>query len=604
MDDELVTGRLDHMLVVGHALRRLGIAQLVDERCPADPRSRVSHGQCVEALIVAILSGSHTLYRINELLEPYDLPLAFDWPHEVHHFHDNRLARALSCVFEAGITPMFTAAVVRAVAVYELELSRIHLDTSSVAVHGAYQDGEEPEDPDDPQAVPKVERGYSREHRPDLKQVVYGLSVTADGAVPVFGRVASGGRNDNLEGRFMVGQLKEVLPDPSATTLVGDSKLFSGETLLLAQEYRFHVLTMLPRSTGLWDEAFHAYRAFLAGGGKPTLLKATYPKQDEEAARPTQPEKVWQGRSFPLVYAWEDEDRTTHEIPLRALFVESSSLREQKSAAVHGRRDKALQRLERAVAVLDKQAFNCEPDARVAAEDLVRTHGSNYHVVHHEVVQVHQRKKRSKPGRPRKDEPVQYDLVWKVRCKVEEDPSAIEAAILREGSFVLITTRAEDEYPDERAFREYQEQNKVEQGIRWTKGPLAVRPVFLKTEGRIAALGFVYALALMVYALIQRDVRRLLRDAGTTFPGNKGHTKKPTTEVIFRLFEGINTVRVGSSRSATITNLTTPQVEALQLIGHPVLTNPFVTLTTPRQPRRGARGYRPPRPDDDPPASW
>lgn len=591
--EDLDIRRLDHMLVVGHALRRFGLRELIDQRCPVDPRSKVTTGECVEAMIATILMGSHTLYLVSDVLAPYDLDLIFGWGGQAEQFHDARVGKALDELFDSGVVSLYSAAVLRAVQVHELELDRLHLDTTSVKVFGRYDLSEEPEDPEDPQATPLVTRGNSKDHRPDLKQIVFGITVSADGAVPVFGRMASGGRSDSLEERFMLDQLAKVLPDPRDSLLVGDSKLFAGETLVLAAKHGFKVLTMMPRGVGLWDEVLADYDKALEAGKQPEVFKAVTASAagDEDKA----PEKLWTGASFQREYVWEDEEKVEHRIPLRLLVVDSSQLRVQKEPAVRASCASAREKLEKAVQRISTKDFNCERDAMDAAIDLVEKYGSPYHVVHHRVREVTRPAKRQARGRPPRDEQRVMETVYMVTVELEEDPAAVERELRRKSCFVLATTLlSEQEHPNAELFRAYQEQNSVEGSIRWAKHPLAVAPVFLKTDERIAALGVVYVLALMVYALIQRDVRRLLRDSGQTFPGNKGFTATPTTEVIFRLFEGINSYRVPGQQKVTVSNLTTAQIDALRLLRHQVLDDPRVSLATPRVPRPRSRGYRPP----------
>ncbi len=593
--------RLDFLPIIGRALRQLDVAALVDEIVPMDPRSRVSAGECVEALIVAILLGRHTLYRIDELLAPYDLELAFGWKGTCAQFHDDRLARALDDTFAAGPTKIQAAAVVRAVKVHDLELGTIHVDTSSVSVYGEYAASVPPLNPEDERAVPHVTRGHSKDYRSDLKQIVYGLAVACDGGVAVLGRVSSGNRSDPQETRWLMGRLAEVLPDPRGTTIVGDAKLFSGETLLLAQKHGFHVLTMMPRGVGLWGEAFTAFRAALGRDEPLTRLKVVYPKvflEDGTAVDDleAEPEKEWNGRSCALSYRWKDESTgVEHEFPIRALVVESTTLREQKTAIIEARRDKERKSLERIAARLGKREFKCEEDARRAAAAAIERHGPDLHRLVAGVVAERRPTKRPGPGRPPADEQREMETVWRAVLTIEHDQHDVDEAILRESCFVLITTRPStgpDACSDQELFRTYQDQNLVETAIRIFKNPQQVAPLFLKTDARIAALGLVYVLALMVYALIQREVRRLLEQRGADFPGNKGWTTRPTTEVVFRLFEGINTIRVDGVPGVTVTNMTTAQRDALELLNHSMLTEPGVAYAQLAKPKPRHRGWR------------
>ena len=437
-------------------------------------------------------------------------------------------------------------------------------------------------------------RGYSKDHRPDLKQVVFGLSVTSDGAVPIYGRVASGNRSDNDELRYTMERVRQVVPDPQATTLVGDSKLFCGETVRTACEFGFKFVCMLPRGVGLWGEAYSAYRKALAEGQEPTLLKGI-DATDEEGKPLT---KSWKGFSLDLTYRWtegEGTDAKAHEQVLRALVVESSSLTEQKRPMLEARRAKDRERIEAAAGKLSAKAFVCQEDAERAGKAKCEKLASDFFQLTSAVESETRPVKRERPGRPRADEKPELETVWRVRIAIDDEHTNLDELAHREGCYVLVTTLPRSgpgARTDEEVLRDYQAQNGIEACMHWLKGPLAVAPIFLKTPQRIAALGLVYVLALMVYALIQRDMRRRLATKEELIPGNKGWTDQPTTEVIFRLFRGVTTVRLGDD-TIIVTRLTTPMVDALRLFDCPMLSNPKIRLAEPTIPKPGKRGGGP-----------
>jgi transposase len=599
------SSRLDELLLISRELRRLRIAQIVDERVPADCRSLVTHGQCIEGLVAAILLGTHTLYSIADTLEEYDLELAFGWSSETAgRFHDTRVGAAMDAVFEAGVVAISHAALLSALKVHDLDLGRLHLDTTSVSVYGEYTSSQEPADPEAPQAIPHVTRGHSKDKRGDLKQIVYGITVSADAGIPVFARAASGNRADVLELRFMLEQIAKVLPEPRGTTLVGDSKFFSGETLMRAQSHGMHVVTMLPRNANLWGQAFQAYRAAITNDEPVTIFKAVYPDPgldgNPPAAGPKEPEKEWIGRSFDMTYTWDEkvepaadaEDsarQQQHDIPLRVVVVESSTLREQRAASAEGRRAKERARLDRAAERLNKREFTCEPDAARAADVFRERNGPDFHVLQTRVVHEERPGTRGRRGRPRAGEAPPMETVWRVCVQIDADPQILEEAIFRESCYVLVTTLPREgaaAATDKQVFDFYREQNSVEAAIRWAKNPLVVAPVFLKTEARIAALGLVYVLALMTYSLIQRHARARLLATRSVVPGNRGVTDNPTTEVLFRLFQGIDVVRTGPGEPPTVTRITQAQLDALRVLEHPLLKHPGVRFAPPRESGR------------------
>ena len=600
--------QLDHLPVIAHALKRLGLRQIIDELVPTDPRSIVSAGECVEVLITTILLGKHTLYRVSDYLAPYDLQVAFGFDDEVEtrHFNDERLAKALDHLFLAGGVPKaYTAAMLAAIREYDLSLKRIHADLTTISVHGEYAGGAAPSDPEDPQAIPHVTHGYSKARRPDLKQVLYGLAVTGDGATPIFGRVSSGNRAEPLELRFMLEQVREALPDPRESIFVGDSKLFAGETLALLSAHDLKFVTLLPKSVGLWKRAFDLFRRDQEISPAPALkvkrLRAGEQDEDEDDSEGEQLYHRWCGRSYDLPYEFEF-DSSRYSVPIRLVVVESDALKDRKTGPLERRKAREQAALTKLKEKCEAKVYACEEDARKEKARVLKRSVS-FHQLRVRVVSSQRPKKRSKRGRPRKEEKPELEKVWGLKLTITEDSEAFARTFSEETHFVLVTNvlvseGGDREAADRETLETYDGQDNVERCFRWTKHPLEVAPIFLKTERRIAALGIVYVLALMTYALIQRDARARLKSAGTTMPSNKGWSDNPTTEVIFRLFRGINTIRSGGADAVThVVGLDTEQVRVLDLLGVTALRQPRVQMAPPRVPVPGDRSFKPvPRP--------
>ena len=171
--------RLDHLPLIGAMLRELAVKDTLDVLLQPHERNEVTVGECVEALVLTILTGEHALSRVADTLAGYDLAVIFQRPMEAAHVHDNRLGRALDALWTAGLDRLYGAVVSQAIHRYGLDLARLHTDTTSLKVYGVYEREADEEGP-------VVTFGYSRDHRPDLKQLLFGLTVTAEG-VPVGG---------------------------------------------------------------------------------------------------------------------------------------------------------------------------------------------------------------------------------------------------------------------------------------------------------------------------------------------------------------------------------------------------------------------------------
>src|SRR5215510_2040711 len=223
--------RLDHLPVVGAMLRELAVKDTLDALIPPHARHAVTVGECIEALVLTILTGEHALSRVAETLAGYDLEVIFQHPVNALHFHDNRLGRALDALWEAGLDRSYGAVISRALQCDALDLARLHTDATSLKLDGAYERDIEAEGP-------LMTYGYSRDHRPDLKPLLFGLMVTAEG-IPVWGHVTDGNQNNSTEHRFHITQLRQHLPDLGKPLLVADSTCFAGETIALAAAHQF-----------------------------------------------------------------------------------------------------------------------------------------------------------------------------------------------------------------------------------------------------------------------------------------------------------------------------------------------------------------------------
>jgi transposase len=125
--------------------------------------------------------------------------------------------------------------------------------------------------------------------------------------------------------------------------------------------------------------------------------------------------------------------------------------------------------------------------------------------------------------------------------KAEEWPQAAQ----EQGWTVLATTVGTAGCSDEQILRAYQEQNStVEPGLRWIKNPAAITPMWLENPERIAALAMLTIVGLLVYGLIQRQVRLYLQEHEQHLPGNKGPTDTPTAAVVMSLFTPVMMVQI------------------------------------------------------------
>jgi Domain of unknown function (DUF4277) len=131
--------RLDHLPLVGAMLRELAITDTLDALIPPHERNAVTVGECIEALVLTILTGEHALSRVAETLAGYDVEVMFQRPMEAVHCHDNRLGRVLDALWTRGLDRVYGAVISQAIQRYALELTPLPTDTTSLQVYGAYE---------------------------------------------------------------------------------------------------------------------------------------------------------------------------------------------------------------------------------------------------------------------------------------------------------------------------------------------------------------------------------------------------------------------------------------------------------------------------------
>lgn len=546
----LSSATLRHLPLVREAISELGIDRVIGEVLPPDPRMKVTDADCVALMILNVLHGRVALYHMADWLSGTDAEVLLGPDCPAASFTDTRLAETLDRIFVAGTDDVLSA-VVRGYLLSDRcpRAYNVHQDTTSVKLYGAFNDAgellpppvETDGKPPDPQLVPPVPKhGYSKDHRPDLLQLVYGLSVQGAVGIPLCMSVLDGNTSDPAANRFHIDRLAGLLPPQDEVTLVADCKLCDPNTLGYVLDAAFHFVTLVPRSYDVRDALVEQVRA--SGEALPVLAEG--PRR-----RKTDPERLYRGRSFRASFPIHDPDTdTTEERELRFLVVASPGLEDREEGVIQARIQDDKARIEAIARKLENKHFSCRDDALRAILPLQREH--RFHDVEVTVESKEIKEKRSRRGRPPKGEQAPTSLVWVVASVgIHLDEDAVERARFHARHFVLITDHTDEEaWSDARILTTYREQHIIEghTGFRWIKGPAAVAPVFLKTPSRVAALGLVLILALMVRNYLEWAVRTALAKTDETLPNLNGQpTRKPSTENVFYYFRDVRIVRLG-----------------------------------------------------------
>ncbi len=535
---ELKPAVLRHLPLIREAIDRLGIRSVVDELVPPDARCEVSDGDCVTVMIANILHGRVALYDMGEWLATTDVGVLLWEGCPTSAFGDDRLARTLDHLWELGTDTVISEVASRYLQSEEAPSEYVVLnDTTTLSLEGAYVVGETGK-----AGAPIPRHGHSKDLRPDLKQVVYGLSLHGSAGLPLCGSMLDGNTCDQIANRLHIDKLAALLPPEDEVTLVADCKFVDAETMGKAWRTGFHYVSLLPRTFGLREELVEEVRC----GSFAIEEAGRYAGRTKE-----DPDRVYVAVSFERTMPVRDPvDGAIMHVPHRLVVLESSQLAlafENGLAGMLERREAALRAAFRKIAKLD---FGCADDARAALEKAAAI--ADLHTPEGRVVEVRVPEKRTKRGRPAAGEETPMHTVWRVELVAAPvDESAVERERFHAKHFVLLTDHINREkWSDVRIFETYRSQRAIEghTGFRWLKGPAAVAPVFLKLPHRIAALGMIFLFALMVRNWIQARIRAALAQASERLPDmNDRPTATPTTECVFRLFLLVSAVLVCES---------------------------------------------------------
>ena len=520
--------------MVADFCRRLRIREVIDELCPMREVSTsvVSHGQMVEVLVANRLTSPTPLRGVQAWAQEWAVGEVFGVLPEA--LNDDRAGRALDAI--APFLDKITGSVgLRAIEVFGVDVTRMHWDMTSISLHGAYPEAEEGF------AVPRF--GHPKDRRPDLKQIQTGLAVSADGGVPVFHRAYDGGAGEVCQ---VVGAMQALqkLAGPARMLIVGDSKLISYSNLA----------TMIEEKVAFIAPASKTYVPVevLAAQDLATATMVDYVAA-RDGAKPVERRGRWHVREDTMVLAGPRKKDPV--LSLRRVFVHSSA---RAAGAVTARRkklDRAGEDLARLGRSLGSRHY---PDAdAVTARIKVITRDRRVGAYLHTTVTTD----------PATNKPL---LDWHF------DPDAIAAEAAADGWYALLTNQPPTEADPADILRAYKGQEAVERRYQGLKGPLAVAPMFLRNNKRMTALISIICLALLIYCLVEREVRTAITPA-TTLPGlDAGRPAKPTAHLIFK---ALATLRLVPARDHTPSVIPQPAPLQLRLLN--------LLAVDPRRPRYG-----------------
>ena len=563
---------IDHLGIIAGIVDEIGIVEIIDQEIGTDVREKVSAGQVVKAMIINCMGFlTAPLYLFSQFFLGKATEHLIGKGVKAEYLNDSRLGRVLDQIYEIGVTFLFMKIVCVMAKRFEIKTKSVHIDGTSISVTGKYlqpekekveqsssveelldkaslqEDGQKKEE-ENCELVPiTITYGYSRDHRPDLKQYTLNLLTAESEGIPLFLQLGDGNDLDQNAFAKIIKDFKDQWQGEKPDVYVMDAAFYNKENL---NEFQYSIkwISRVPFSLNAAQE----------------LTQTLLPEQFTKST-------LAQGYRFCTVcneYA---------EIKQLWVVVESDERKEADLKSLSKRIEKSMSANIKSLKSLESKEFACEPDALSAAADFEKT--LKYHLLNE--LKIITKPHYQRRGRPRTDDGISH-YTYHIQASLTENKIVIKNHCYQAGRFILATNLLDEEINstvdaptelDEEKWtpalilKEYKAQQSTERGFRFIKDPLFfVSRVFLKSTKRIMALAMIMTLALMVYSLGQRQLRQALELTSSTLPNQKGKpTARPTLRWILQCFQSVHLVFVDGIKSSI--KLTNRQNLILQFLG-------------------------------------
>jgi len=473
-------------------------------------------------LLRNVLLSREPIYGLGEWAERFAPDLLRLRESDLEHLNDDRIGRCLDRLFQTDIPRLVLDVVRHVVQEFDVSLDELHNDSTTISFYGAYDHAKEEEQRGTKQRL-AVPFGHSKDHRPDLKQLLYILTVTEDGGIPIYFTSASGNVTDDTTHRETWDLLRQLV-GRADFLYVADCKLATRENLQYIHNQGGRFITILPRTRREGSD----FRQRLAADPDALAWDHFYDLVDDEEA---------------VV----DRLRVCAEVAVsregyRLLWYHSTR-KAQRAALCRAR---TIERVCSDLADLQTrlQASRTRFRDRLKVETAVneilqRRDAARWVTV--TVQEVSQEAfKQATRGRPGKD--TQYVKEMRVRYRLawELNTSQIKQDEITDGVFPLITNQ--HDLPAKEVLKAYKRQPLIEMRFSQFKSDFEVAPVYLKEVTRIQALLCVYFFALMIQTLLERELRQALAasdyEALPLYPEQRA-CRAPSTRRVLDIFETV-----------------------------------------------------------------
>ncbi len=520
-NEEFESKNLDHLGIIAGIIDEIGIVEKINEVLLIDSREKINTGEVVKAIILNGLGFvSKPLYLFSQFFEDKAIEHLLGAGIKAQELNDDKLGRGMDKLYKYGLTKLFMRIALEVVKKYGVSTKYCHLDSTSLHLHGEYKNC--PNNPDkelgiSPENPIRITQGYSRDHRPDLKQCILDLIVSSDGDIPLFFRGASGNESDKAVFAHILVEYSQQINFESV--MVADSALYSENNLKLMSNMKW--ISRVPLSI---KKAKNLVNAFIIKDLNKSEIKG---------------------------YSYQEKTVSYGGIEQRWLLVESADRKKADLKKLTKNIQEEGLKISKQLVKLEKEEFDKQSLAELKIKELKLK--LKYHQISE--LEITERLHRGQK------------VGYQVRGKFRENQELITKHQNSCGRFILATNILDKtELESLEILRIYKQQQSTERGFRFIKDPLFFADsLFVKNPERVETMMMLMALCLLVYNLGQRHLRMSLKTQKSTVKNQLNKlTESPTLRWIFQCFQGVHfLITQGVHR---ILNLTDERCRILQFL--------------------------------------
>lgn len=512
--------------VIQPFLDRLKVREFLGEALEkSDPRFKLPPVDSAMLMVRNFTLSRHPLYGVPEWARRFDPEQLEIHPDKTRLVNDDRLGRTLDMLFESDRRSIVTRLVVKMVEEFDIDLKRLHNDSTSITFSGEYR--EKPPRKDGRRRL-RIVPGHNKDHRPDLKQLVWSLTISDDGAVPVHYNTYDGNTNDDKTHVGIWESLLKIVGSPEFI-YVADCKLCSRENMAHITGNGGHFITVMPRTRnedGRFKEWIqHNKVDWRVIWDRPPLRRKHNPPERFEAV----------------------EDPSSSSEGYRIIWYRSSEKWKRDERSRDNAIQAARQDLHRLGERTGKRKLKTREQVQAAADQILDQTDTRPWVKVEIETDEEETYKQEGPGRPGKNTRYARKVKPIYRPVVKLYAEAIRASSAADGIFPLITDLPAERMSTLEILSIYKYQPFVEKRHEQLKTAAKVVPANFKSPERIEAFLFLYFIAVTIHALIERQVRDAMKARGIQsiplYPEER-ECRAPTADKILRLFEPLRCHRL------------------------------------------------------------